>query len=262
MNSVALRIALASALVGSCGILSLSSANANTLNYNLSVCATCSPTTNVAGGTSETFVPTSGPAAATITATGYSYTGSLSSGSFTGTATKLYNKSQGGDEVGLGINSDPTGNGEIYTGTLIRIDVTTARAQGVGPFSFSMGSTTQGEAWSVYGSNTANTGLVNLYLNNTGDGVTDPLTLYNYYYFAYTGPALTYGKYWSNGHWVTYETSTCGGCNVLLDTFSGQYTTELTTPLPGALPLFVSGLGAFGFVGWRRKRKAIAARAA
>lgn len=28
------------------------------------------------------------------------------------------------------------------------------------------------------------------------------------------------------------------------------------TPLPGALPLFVSALGALGFFGWRRKRKA------
>jgi len=26
--------------------------------------------------------------------------------------------------------------------------------------------------------------------------------------------------------------------------------------LAGALPLFVSGLGVFGFLGWRRKRKA------
>jgi hypothetical protein len=30
------------------------------------------------------------------------------------------------------------------------------------------------------------------------------------------------------------------------------------TPLPGALPLFASGLGAFGLIGWRRKRKAVA----
>lgn len=27
------------------------------------------------------------------------------------------------------------------------------------------------------------------------------------------------------------------------------------TPLPGTLPLFVSGLGALGLMGWRRKRK-------
>jgi hypothetical protein len=32
-----------------------------------------------------------------------------------------------------------------------------------------------------------------------------------------------------------------------------------TTPLPAALPLFASGLGALGLVSWRRKRKARAA---
>jgi hypothetical protein len=28
------------------------------------------------------------------------------------------------------------------------------------------------------------------------------------------------------------------------------------TPLPAALPLFATGLGALGLLGWRRKRKA------
>ena len=32
-----------------------------------------------------------------------------------------------------------------------------------------------------------------------------------------------------------------------------------TTPLPAALPLFASGLGALGLLSWRRKRKALAA---
>src|SRR5262249_43537345 len=31
-----------------------------------------------------------------------------------------------------------------------------------------------------------------------------------------------------------------------------------TTPLPTALPLFATGLGALGLLGWRRKRKAAA----
>jgi hypothetical protein len=30
-------------------------------------------------------------------------------------------------------------------------------------------------------------------------------------------------------------------------------------PLPGALPLFATGLGALGLLGWRRKRKGLAA---
>jgi hypothetical protein len=33
-------------------------------------------------------------------------------------------------------------------------------------------------------------------------------------------------------------------------------TTGTETPLPGTLPLFATGLGAFSVLGWRRKRKA------
>jgi hypothetical protein len=33
----------------------------------------------------------------------------------------------------------------------------------------------------------------------------------------------------------------------------------IVTPLPAALPLFATGLGALGLLGWRRKRKALAA---
>jgi hypothetical protein len=36
----------------------------------------------------------------------------------------------------------------------------------------------------------------------------------------------------------------------------------LATPLPAAFPLFATGLGAFGLLGWRRKRKAAAIAAA
>ena len=35
-------------------------------------------------------------------------------------------------------------------------------------------------------------------------------------------------------------------------------TNPVATPLPAALPLFATGLGAFGLLGWRRKRKASA----
>jgi hypothetical protein len=41
-------------------------------------------------------------------------------------------------------------------------------------------------------------------------------------------------------------------------TFNAAFslTGTMTTPLPGALPLFATGLGALGLLGWRRKKKA------
>jgi hypothetical protein len=38
-------------------------------------------------------------------------------------------------------------------------------------------------------------------------------------------------------------------------TYSGVTGTIKVTPLPSALPLFGTGLGALGLLGWRRKRK-------
>jgi hypothetical protein len=56
---------------------------------------------------------------------------------------------------------------------------------------------------------------------------------------------------------------------ILIDAGSGpgppynldNFTTEIVTPLPAALPLFTTGLGALGLFGWRRKRKNSAALA-
>jgi hypothetical protein len=38
--------------------------------------------------------------------------------------------------------------------------------------------------------------------------------------------------------------------------FNDSTTPPSTIPLPAALPLFATGVGGFGFLGWRRKRKA------
>ena len=53
------------------------------------------------------------------------------------------------------------------------------------------------------------------------------------------------------GDTVTFAVAPWGGNqNTGLD---ASLTT--TTPLPAALPLFATGLGALGLLGWRRKRK-------
>ena len=41
------------------------------------------------------------------------------------------------------------------------------------------------------------------------------------------------------------------------DVGTWDVTIQAQTPLPGALPLFASGLGALGLLGWRRKRRAL-----
>ena len=52
----------------------------------------------------------------------------------------------------------------------------------------------------------------------------------------------------------------CGGPAALLLSINDVVVTS-ETPLPAALPLFVSGLGTLGVLGWRRKRKAAAVAA-
>ena len=54
------------------------------------------------------------------------------------------------------------------------------------------------------------------------------------------------------------------GAQLLPNNPDGEYQMSITaaaTPIPAALPLFASGLGALGLAGWRRKRKAKAAMA-
>jgi hypothetical protein len=56
--------------------------------------------------------------------------------------------------------------------------------------------------------------------------------------------------------WLRIGTDIVGGTPA--PTFNLAFSLEgAATPLPGALPLFATGLGALGLLGWRRKRKAI-----
>ena len=45
-------------------------------------------------------------------------------------------------------------------------------------------------------------------------------------------------------------------CDLSLNSAISFQGTATLTPIPGALPLFATGLGAIGLLGWRRKRKA------
>jgi hypothetical protein len=56
---------------------------------------------------------------------------------------------------------------------------------------------------------------------------------------------------------VTFTASVAGsiGSVELADTGAAAFEFGTVTPLPAALPLFATGLGALGLLGWRRKRK-------
>jgi hypothetical protein len=63
---------------------------------------------------------------------------------------------------------------------------------------------------------------------------------------------LTYSTPIANITSVVFENTGTG--NIRVDDISVS-----STPLPGALPLFATGLGVVGLLGWRRKRKSAAA---
>jgi hypothetical protein len=108
---------------------------------------------------------TAGPSLVTITATGFV------NGNFALAAnqTALFGSNAGGDDVGLGLNDDPTVNGGVSEHELngrnwIQIDVSKAIAAGVTNLSFAMASstgctdvpcTTGGDSWRIFGSNSA-----------------------------------------------------------------------------------------------------------
>ena len=81
---------------------------------------------------------------------------------------------------------------------------------------------------------TAVSSLDRLYLNGTG---------------CQSGPTCSFLSLGSSNSQYIWATSNAF-------TLFTQATPTSTTPLPAALPLFATGLGALGLLGWRRKRKA------
>jgi hypothetical protein len=219
------RVTLVTALVAVSALVGLVPANAATWNFNLP-----------SGPLAATQNYTSG--AITIQAAGFT-------DSTFATTTNLYGKNDGGNENGVGLDFD--GDNEISGSALIRIDFSNARAANQVAFTFQMGSTTSGEGWAVYGSDSATTGY-NFITSATNDEAAHTLfgadDSYDFYYFIYSGP-----------------TTGVGGANVLLASISSANGQTGLTPIPGALPLFASGLGGLGLLGWRRKRRKAATAA-
>jgi len=172
----------------------------------------------------------------TITATGWLATDVGGAYQFPISPTDLYGKQLGGDEDGLGIANDPSGDHEIYFPSFIQIDVSDPYAAGLTHYQFEMGSSTQGEQWSVFGSNQP---IANpppdynyqiLYDNYTDELTPHDLSGYKYYLFLYTGPQ-----------------EGVGDSNVLL-----YKTFAAIVPEPSTWALMGLGFAALAFVGYRR----------
>jgi hypothetical protein len=144
MSTSSLRGALMAVVVGAV-VASAGATGAATITWNLNL-----PSGPL--GTTQTY--TAG--GITITAAGFS--GILQLGTDVPDVT-LFGKNNGGDEVGLGLSNDPSGQNEITGLNIIRIDFRNAIMAGAQPFSFDfqMNSTTGTvganiEAWAVWGS--------------------------------------------------------------------------------------------------------------
>ena len=110
-------------------------------------------TFNTPGNTNPGNTASFGP----LTATGYTCTSGCTGA---GILTDLFIKADGAGEEGLGLNLDPTGQHEIFAPppgqqfSFVQLDVSAILALTAGA-TFTMDSSTNGELWRVFGSNTA-----------------------------------------------------------------------------------------------------------
>jgi PEP-CTERM motif-containing protein len=146
----------------------------------------------------------------------------------------LYGKHNGGDENGLGIANDPSGDHEIwgYVGGAVLLDVSDLLANSVSEAQFFMGSTTNGESWIVW--------------EYTGAGFVQALT---------GTDELTWHDLPDWGSYSYYAFTAGGnGQNVLL----GGLSLTQAVPEPATWAMMLLGFGAMG-VAFRRRRRTTAA---
>jgi hypothetical protein len=149
-------------------LLGIPTASAVTWNFNLPPGA---------DGTSQSYDSTP-PSGFVLTAAGFSSAGQLLIGT---PNVNLFGKNDGGNENGVGLVNDPSGDNEISGTSLIRIAL---GAGVIAPVTFQMNSTTDGEAWLVSGSNSATTGFAPLLAGT--DELSHSIPFFNFYTFSAT----------------------------------------------------------------------------
>jgi len=157
----------------------------------------------------------------------------------------LWGKAGGGNEQGLGLADDPTvpSQHEIYSpgapdGAFIQLNVSDLFGS-VSAVDFFMNSTTAGEEWSVYGSNTDAAGAGDWLLsgNTEGSGNTFALPFFGQYDF--------YNFYSEGTNGETFG-------NVLI----GGLTLTESVPEPATWAMMLLGFGAMGLA-FRRRRTTV-----
>ena len=230
-----LNVAVAAAFTITMGGIGLSPAKAaiETWNFN-------SPT----GQLPNTQNYLSSPDGFTATAAGFA------SGSLTfGTPTALFAKNDGIEsgsiENGLGICGPScalSGNtdDEITAGvSFIRVQLPTGSTD----VRATIGSVTLGEHFEIFGSTSATSGYVPVFVNGDASLQGQSLALG-------ACPGCTFFAFTAVG---VQSSTTLTAADILL----GQMTANVSAiPIPGALPLFATGLAGLGLLGWRRKKKA------
>jgi hypothetical protein len=144
-----------------------------------------------------------------------------------------------GDENGLGLTSDSSGQTEITKGNWISLDL--SNLIGYSNVKFSMNSTTNGEAWQACYSNSA-----------TSFGSTGCVTGTDELDYAYDGDVGHSIASPTLAHPFLNFTATGESDNVLLHTLSADHVT--TTAVPEPASLFLLGTGLVGISRRWRKR--------
>jgi hypothetical protein len=214
------RNVIAAAVLISAGTLSVSSAHASTVLWNLGAAPTSTNSTSSWNYTQGTD---------TITLSGWS------DNTFT-TGQALLTKTGGGDENGVGLVG--TSDSEIIGSKLIEINFSAEKAAGYNSFSFEMGSTTNGEKWALFASNTGAVGSFSQILEGSGDMVDNTgIAVYNYYYVG-----------------VASDTAHPSIDNVLLMSVDGTIVSRVGgVPEPSTWAMMLLGFFGVGFIAYRQK---------